>query len=72
MKKLILYSTHCPRCRILQEQLETKGLKYEEVTDIETMRQLNILSVPLLEVDGDLMDFNRAFTWINNNEEGNL
>ena len=63
-----LYTTHCPRCRVLEAKLSQKGIEYQENTDIEYMSSLGIMSVPVLEVDGELLDFTTANNWINNKE----
>jgi hypothetical protein len=60
-----LYGTHCPKCRILETKLKAKNIKYEECTDIDIMLEMGILSVPQLEVDGELMDFTKANQWVN-------
>lgn len=60
-----LYSTHCPRCKVLVAKLNQKNVKFEEITDINTMEKLGIMSVPMLLVDDKLMDFKEAVTWIN-------
>ena len=64
---VILYSTHCPKCNVLEKKLKQKNISYEEVNDIETMKEKGYLSVPILEVDGVSMDFKTASDWINNN-----
>lgn len=64
---VILYSTHCPKCSVLEKKLKQKNISYEEVNDIETMKEKGYLSVPILEVDGVSMDFKTASDWINNN-----
>ena len=61
-----LYTTHCPKCRVLEAKLNKKGIEYQENTDIEYMSSLGIMSVPVLEVDGKLLDFTTANNWINN------
>lgn len=60
-----LFSTHCPRCNILVAKLNQKNVKFEEITDINTMEKMGIMSVPMLLVDDKLMDFKEAVTWIN-------
>lgn len=60
-----LFGNHCPKCRILETKLKTKGIQYEECNDIDTMLEMGILSVPQLEVDGELLDFAKANQWIN-------
>ena len=63
-----LYSTHCPRCKVLMKKLEQKGLVYEDITSIEEMKALGITAVPVLEVDGVRYDFSKANQWINQQE----
>lgn len=62
-----LYSTHCPKCNVLEKKLKQKNISYEEVNDIEKMKEKGYLSVPVLEVDGVSMDFKTASDWINSN-----
>lgn len=64
---VVLYSTHCPRCNVLEKKLKQKNILYEEVTDVEIMKEKGYLSVPVLEIDGVSMDFKTASNWINNN-----
>lgn len=64
-KKLILYSTNCPRCKVLEAKLNSKGIDFEIVTDINEMERLGIQTAPVLEVAGEMMDFGRANKWVN-------
>lgn len=66
MVKVVLHSTHCPKCNVLEKKLKQKNIEYEEVNDIEIMKQKGYLSVPVIEVDGVPMDFSTATEWINN------
>lgn len=59
-----LYSTHCPKCKILEMKLGEKNIQYEIITDEEIMESLGFTSMPMLEVDGQLMDFMEAITWV--------
>lgn len=63
--KIVLYSTHCPKCNVLEKKLKQKNISYEEVNDIELMKNKGYLSVPVLEVNGISMDFSEANSWIN-------
>lgn len=63
--KVVLYSTHCPKCCVLEKKLNQKNVQYEEVNDIKIMEEKGYLSVPVLEVDGTSMDFKTANDWIN-------
>lgn len=59
-----LYSTHCPKCNVLEKKLKQKNISYEEVNDIEIMKDKGYLSVPVLEVDSVSMDFKTAFNYV--------
>ena len=65
MTKIILYTTHCPICNVLEKKLQQKEVDYDEVNDTSIMEQKGYLSVPVLEVDGKSMDFKEAVDWIN-------
>lgn len=60
-----LYTTHCPKCKVLAMKLDEKGIKYEEVDDVHTMLAKHIMSAPYLDVDNELMDFTQAVSWVN-------
>lgn len=60
-----MYSTHCPKCRILETKLNQKNIQYEECNDVGEMLSKGIETVPVLEVDGQLLDFGKAVKWVN-------
>lgn len=62
----ILYSTNCPRCNILKTKLNKKEIPFSEENDIDVMIEKGFTEVPMLEVDGEIMNFSQANTWINN------
>ena len=61
---VVLYSTHCPKCRVLEAKLNQKGINYETNTDVKLMEQKGFVAVPKLEVDGVVYDFKEAVEWI--------
>lgn len=63
--KVILYTTHCPKCKVLTAKLKAKGVDYEEITDVDVMRDKGFMSAPMLEVDGKTMTFIEAIKWVN-------
>lgn len=65
MDHIVLYTTFCPKCKVLEAKLKQKEIVYEEVTDKETMIEKGFMSVPILEVNGTIMDFTQANSWIN-------
>ena len=52
-----LYTTHCPRCEVLKKKLDNAGIKYAIVEDEKKMLDKGFTSAPMLEVDGEIMDF---------------
>lgn len=66
---IVLYSTDCPKCKVLKKKLEEKGIAYQENNSVKEMLSLGINQVPVLKVNGELLDFSAANTWINNREE---
>ena len=62
-----LYSTHCPKCIVLEKKLNQKNISFKEINDIDVMTAKGFMQAPMLEVDGELMDFKQANDWINNN-----
>lgn len=63
--EIIFYSTHCPRCKVLEAKLKEKNVEYIECNDVEEMEKKKISSVPCLEIDGEIMDFGKAIKWVN-------
>ena len=62
-----LYSTHCPKCIVLEKKLNQKNISFKEINDIDVMTAKGFMQAPMLEVDGEVMDFKQANDWINNN-----
>ena len=63
---LKLYSTDCPKCKVLETKLKQKNIDYEVCTDIEKMKSLKIMSAPILEMDdGNRLNFADAVKWVN-------
>lgn len=60
-----LYSTNCPKCQVLETKLKTANVDYELVTDEDLMIEKGFMSAPILEVDGEPMEFGDAIRWVN-------
>lgn len=63
---ITLYTTHCPKCKVIEKKLESKKIQYTEETNIEKIEELGFVSVPVLQVDGEFLEFADANKWINN------
>ncbi len=59
-----LYSTGCPKCKVLKQKLDETGIKYEINENEKVMLSLGITSVPVLSVNGILMDFSDTIKWL--------
>jgi len=60
-----LYTTGCPKCKVLKSKLEAKGVKYLENNSVMEMLRLGIEQVPVLKVGDELLEFSAANDWIN-------
>lgn len=72
MAKIKLYSTGCPRCKVLVKKLDAINAEYEVITDMDKITKachiLGVDSVPILSISPDgvekYMDFNSAIKWV--------
>lgn len=62
---IIFYTTGCPKCHVLEKKLIAKNINYTKNTNENEMIEKGFLSAPMLEVDGEVMDFKAANDWIN-------
>ena len=60
-----LYSTKCPKCIVLEKKLSQKGINFELVEDATIMIEKGFMSAPVLEVNGQVMNFMEANKWVN-------
>ncbi len=63
--EIILYSTNCPKCKILEKKLTEKNIKFTKNNNVVEMTELGIDQVPVLFIDGNRMSFGEANKWIN-------
>ena len=62
---IVLYSTNCPKSRILKQKMDEKSIVYTEEHSVDKMIGMGITQVPVLSVDGELLAFGRAVEWVN-------
>lgn len=62
---ITLYSTGCPKCKVLKKKLDEKGIEYMVNSSVEEMMTLGITQVPVLCIDGKLLQFKQAVDWVN-------
>ena len=63
--KVKLYTTHCPKCKILEERLNEKKVKYEVIDNIDELQKMNFKSVPNLEIDGKIYNYLDSIKYLN-------
>lgn len=63
--RVTLYTNHCPRCVVLENKLNEKGIAFESETDEDVMIAKGFMSAPMLDVDGKVMNFAEAVKWVN-------
>lgn len=61
---IVLYTTHCPKCKVLTRKLNDKGISYEVCEDTKIMEEKGFVSLPMLDIDGDVKDFSSAMKWV--------
>lgn len=64
--EVILYTTNCPKCRILEAKLKQKGIAFDVVDGENILIKKGFMEAPKLEVDEEIMGFSEALNWINN------
>lgn len=61
---ITLYSNGCPNCMALKAELDKSNIKHIVCSDIDTMINMGLNELPVLEVNGKLMNNNEAIDWI--------
>lgn len=63
----ILYSSHCPKCNVLEKKLEQKGIEFTVCDDFDPalIEEMGYDTLPVLQVGQTLYDFGTANTWLN-------
>lgn len=66
---VILYSTKCPRCNVLERKLSSSNIEFRLVEDEDLMIEKGFVESPMMEVDGEIMNFKKAIEWVNKQQE---
>ena len=68
---IVVYSTHCPQCKVLEKKLQMAGIEFTICDDMEKMNKMGMKSAPGLQVEGgSVMNFKDAMTWVKENANG--
>lgn len=61
---VVLHSTNCPKCKVLESKLKKKSIEFMENNNVELMVEKGFMTAPVLEVDGIVYNFKEAVDWI--------
>lgn len=62
---IIVYSSPtCPKCRMLKQQLTEAGIFFTVCEDVEIALSKGVSTLPMLEVNQELMNLSDALKWI--------
>lgn len=68
---VILYSSHCPKCKVLEKSLQVANIEFTIMDDIDKMLEMGLKAAPYLQVNcGELMDFATAMRWVKEKKNG--
>lgn len=62
---ITLYTIDCGKCKILEKKLSNAGITYSICKDRAIMADKGFDFMPVLEVDGEYMNFAEAVKWVN-------
>ena len=63
---ITLYTTHCPKCIILEKKLQERNIEYQICDNVELMLSKGMQEAPYLEVEEkEMMNFSQAIKWVN-------
>ncbi|BED92186.1 MAG: thioredoxin family protein [Candidatus Improbicoccus pseudotrichonymphae] len=65
MDVITLYSTGCPKCKILEQKLNSKRIPYRVIRNKELIMGMRIKEVPQLQIGHEYLNFNEANSWVN-------
>ena len=64
---ITIYTTGCPRCKVLETKLNQAGLKFGVVNDPKKIMEMGFVTAPVMTVDGKPFGFKEAIEWVETN-----
>lgn len=65
MKNIVLFSSGCPKCKVLKQKLDDRKIEYEVSENFDELIEQNLQTVPVLKVDGEYYQFGEAIKVVN-------
>lgn len=66
---ITLYSTNCPKCKVLKKKLDQLNVEYDLIEDIDAINKFadnnNIHEAPFLVIDDQILNFKDANKYLN-------
>ena len=63
---ITLYSTNCPKCKIIEQKLEQYSIPYLKINNVDEMVELGLEEVPVIkDSSGEFFDFIAANQLLN-------
>lgn len=69
---ITLYSTHCPKCKVVEKKLDMAKINYTICDDVNIMKEKGFMSAPIMDVDGTIYKFKEAVDWIGSVVKGEV
>lgn len=66
---ITLFSTNCPKCRVLEQKLNNKNVEYIKDSNMDEIINQGFMSAPVLKIDDIYLDFTSAVKWVNDFKE---
>lgn len=60
-----LYTTNCPKCKVLEAKLKQKNIDFAVCDDEDEMIKRGFQSAPVLDCGDKVMMFGEAVKWVN-------
>lgn len=68
--EVIFYSSHCPKCKVLEQLMNKKNIDYKMIDNEEIYLPIadanEIMSMPFAEIDGKILNTKELQAYINN------
>lgn len=68
MKEITLYTTHCPKCKILQKKLSDKNVTFKSIENVQEIQKVTT-KVPVLVIkdqnENKTLDYYEAIKYVN-------
>ncbi len=64
---MTIYSTGCPKCKLLEKELQKHNISFQVESDIEALKAMGISTVPVLRDGEKFFSFEQAIKYLREN-----